>query len=288
MSARVRARWAIGGRRAAWLALVALAGCNCGEEAAPRVDGPTPYLRCHEAEPTGPEVRTVGDLTLRREGRRLTVEGLSETYRVAVGSGAPAEPPPEGVALVILIDGPADEVDTDRPVLSVAGPSARGVSADSPPRIIDATVLRAVRAGPVEWVPVAGAPDGRYAEAEEPCGLSEDDTEAWDLGEASVPRVVLAWAGPSEDPATRGLLAQEAGSSVIRGVMRETGAEGAIFAWPTTSLARGATEPAWGLVTAVAPLSGGSVVRADGARITPGWTVLSVGGDGLAREVDAP
>lgn len=264
------------------------AGCTCGGDGAERVEGPTPYRRCHLAEPRGAEERTIGPLTLRREERALTVEGLPDGYRVAVGAGPAEEPPPEA-DLVFLIGGDPPELPDGPPVFVVAGPDHGRIEDEPEGRIIDATVLRVIRAGPVEWVPVAGAPEGRYAASEDPCGLGPDDVEEWGLDDPPEGklRALVSWAGPSDDPATRGLLGEDAGSALIQRIMEETDAGSALFAWPRTSLGRGPTGEPGSLVTAIAPISGPWVVRADGARVRPGWTVVDVSPSGLSRRGDA-
>lgn len=261
------------------MALLALAGCDCGGETAARVDGPTPYVRCHLEEPTGPAEREVGGLTLRRDERTLTIDGLPTPFRLAVAAG-PAERAPEA-DLVVLIGG-SPTLEADAPVLWLDGAAPRQGVEDDSGGIIDATPLRLIRAGPLELVPVPGAPDGRYGEGE-PCGLGEDDVAQWDLGEAGGPRFVLAWAGPAGHPATRGLLGVDAGSELITRIMSETHSTGALFAWPGLTRPPEATEPTADLVTAVGPAGGAPTVLEDGSRIRAGWTLFEVDEGGVAR-----
>lgn len=220
-----------------------------------------------------------GGLRFVPDERALRVEGLPPSFRLAIASGGRADAPAADLYVVI------DPVPTERPteprlVLPGAAPIPESIG-----DAIDLTGFRTVRLGPLELAVVPGTPDGRYAEAAEPCGFGDDDVAGLALEEpaSDVHRVLLAYAGPAGVPSTVGHMGQDAGSSLVRRVMDETHASGALFAFPTTQLERGASPPTWDRVEPVSPASGPAVVRADGGRVRPGWTVFEVTERGLAR-----
>lgn len=265
----------------AWIAvlLLTLAGCSCGEEAALRVEGPTPHVRCYLAAAEEREW-TVGSVRLRVEGRALQIDGLESPYRFAVATG-PLAPPPDHAAFVVVLGG-VDALDPledfTRPVLLIAGGSDRWdewgerIESDANEGVVDATVLRSIRIGRLELIPVAGAPDGRYAASNGCCGLSGDVAEAWALPEADdgVHRLLLSWAAPE----ARGLLGASSSSPRVAAIAEEVGAEESIFAFPRES------------ERAIRPASGPWITRGDGSRVAPGWTLFEVGADGAPTRLD--
>ncbi|MCB9597483.1 MAG: hypothetical protein H6719_32480 [Sandaracinaceae bacterium] len=261
-----------------WVLLAALlCGCSCDDEPELAAEG---YVRCHQAAPIEGS-RTHGDLRLSLDERELTIEGLPDPFRVAVAAGpASPEPPDADVAillgevaeaprwsggpLVLVLPGGTDAWDGWSSRLRSEAAAEAGV--------IDATGLRRIRAGRVELVPVAGAP-ARYA-LPEACGLTEGDEDAWELDAppSGVTRVLVAWAAPE----AAGLLGLPAGSTEVRAVAREARTSEVVFAWPSE-------DP-----RSVRAAAGRWVVRANGSREPPGWTLFEAGTGGWSRVADSP
>ncbi|HJL17842.1 MAG TPA: hypothetical protein RMH99_19410, partial [Sandaracinaceae bacterium LLY-WYZ-13_1] len=249
--------------RGRWICLaLLLVGCSCDDEEELAVEGDAPYVRCHAAEAPAERRWSVGALRLARDGeRRLTIEGAPEPARLAVfagpGPGARPSEAAEAVAglephLIAVLGDLGDEPGPllaalgglGPPVLVVPGGADRraplvealeGLEGAAADRVVDASVLRAIRLGRLELVPVPGAPGGRYAVDEGACGFSDDDLDAWALDEPAdgAHRVLLAWAGPEgegDGSVTRGLMGTEAGSPRVGRLAEAVGARGALFA----------------------------------------------------------
>ncbi len=259
--------------RVRWFVCVALlAGCSCEEDREDLAgDG---RVLCHRATPPEGE-RRVGDRVLRFEDRTLSIEGVGATVRVAVAAGPLGPELPDADVVIVLggLDRPIP--DTHTVVLAIAGSDEWErwsehvrVDIDTSPGVIDATRLRLVRAGPLELVPVAGAP-ARYAPTDGSCGLDEADADAWDLEPppAGVTRVLAGWAAPE----AAGLLGLPAGAPVVEAIRARAHAGPAVFAWPRE-------DP-----RAVRPAAGPWIVRADGSRDAPGWTRFEVSARGWER-----
>jgi hypothetical protein len=288
-----------------------LAGCSCGDDAdAIRVSGDEGYVRCLAADAPEPRAWQVGALHLTTsEDRSLRIEGLPRSARVAVFRGpmsASAVHALDRAALAVVLGGIAAsrrEADAslaslaalEVPVLLIAGGGDRhdalrealaALEGGARDRIVDATPLRSIRLGAVELVPLAGAPEGRYARSSEACGLTEDDLDdvADDLGAPAhgVKRYLFSWAAPRGEgasSASRGIGGVEAGSQALRDFAEHIGAVGAVFAWPVESPTPREDDP---LRVAVGPLAGGWVELADGTRRAPAATLLTLTPDGLA------
>lgn len=259
--------------RVRWLVCVALlAGCSCEEDREDlAADG---RVRCHLAAPPEGE-RRVGHRVLRFDARTLTIEGVGETVRVAVAAGPLGPELPDADVVIVLgdLDGPIPE--TPAIVLAIAGADAWErwsehvrVDTDTRPGVIDATRLRLVRAGPLELVPVGGAP-ARYAPTEGSCGLAAGDADEWHLAPppAGVTRVLAGWAAPE----AAGLLGLPAGAPVVADIRARAHAGPAVFAWPREDR------------RSVRPAAGPWIVRADGSREAPGWTRFEASARGWAR-----
>lgn len=291
--------------RALLMAAALLAGCGGGEGelrvAEDRAAGELGYVRCLAAPAPAARSWSVGALRLALEGRRLTIAGLPAPARLAAVAG-PLDPASlqalRGAHLTLVLGELGDTREElsanlaalaglDVPVLVVAGGAERhgllqaafsaleGAARD---RVIDASVLRAVRIGAVELVPLAGAPLGRYASTDGSCGFGERDVEdvAEGLGAApdGVTRALVSWAGPSS---ARGLDGVEAGSALVARLATRVGARAIVFAWPDELAGGVEREP---LRVIVRPLSGPSG--------RPGAVHLTVGAGGLAVQDDSP
>jgi hypothetical protein len=251
---------------------------------------------------------TVGALRMHTEERGLTIEGATAPLRLAAFRGAalaeePIEPALDAIEAgaptlqVVLGDLGDDQAHVEtllgalatlpRPTLVVMGgrdhPAdvAAAIAAlpeDVRPRIVDASGLRVVRVAGVELVPVAGAPDGRYARDDDACGLGASDAEsiAGDVGSGDAVRFVIGWAAPSP---LRGIEGGEAGAASVAGLVTAIAARGGVYAWPDVRSAG----PAW-IVPAIA---GPPTVLTDGSRLEPGVTTIEIGPEG-PHAIEAP
>ncbi|MCA9607566.1 MAG: hypothetical protein KC619_18290 [Myxococcales bacterium] len=263
-----------------WLTALVLVGCSCEDDATSlAADG---YVRCHMADVQA-ETRHVGDLTLRFEDRTLTVEGMPSSPTVAVATGPLSGEAPEADLYIVL--GGLTEMPGLDPhgglVLAIAGGSDDGsrwqralsIDPESNRGIFDATRLRLVRIGRLELVPVAGAP-ARYAATDQSCGRGPDEADEWALDPPGqgVTRVLVSWAAPE----ATGLLGQPAGDPTVGAIRAAAHAGPVVFAWPREDAA------------AVRPASGPWIVRGDGHREPPGWTLFEASDEGWRRRPDSP
>lgn len=248
---------------------------------------------------------------MRLVGRRLSIEGAPSEWHLAAFSGPVHASAVRSLGgrrphLALMLGGVGDDDaeigrtltalgELGAPVLVIAGGADRhealerafgALEGQTKDRVVDASALRSIRVGAIELVPLAGAPEGRYAITNEACGLSAADAEevasALEDRSADVHRYVVSWAGPS---ATIGVASVEGGSARVSELIERTGAEGALFAWPSESAGRIEREP---LRVAVRPLTGPWIVAADGSRVAPGATLLTAGREGLAVADDSP
>lgn len=290
-----------------------LVGCgSCqGPPSELKVDGPTPYVRCMAAEPPDDGELAVGAVKIVREGRELTLRGLPDRATVVAFAGpGPATVEPDSLVrsakerepdlVVVLGDlGDAQEqaertlaalASLEVPVLVVAGGRDDAVvweeafdslDGDAAGRVVDATPYRRVLVGPHELVPVAGAPEGRYARTDQACGFGRDDLEEVEdaLGDAPAgQRILLSWAAPAGW--AEGLEGADPGDPALGELVDEGHLGSGLFAWPPSARppADGAEGP---LRLGVRPVSGPAVVGPDGSRATPGPTALALGPEGL-------
>lgn len=262
-----------------WLAALVLVGCSCEDDAESlAAEG---YVRCHMAAPAE-GTRRIGERTLRFEERTLTIEGMPSAVTLAVAAGPFGDEAPEADLYVLL--GDLSEAPTfdphGAPVLAIAGGAdgwdrwrqAVGNTGDTT-GLIDATPLRLVRAGPVELVPVPGAPS-RYAATDGACGRGGDDAEEWSLETpgAGTTRVLVSWAGGD----ARGLLGAPAGDPMVRAIRSSAHAGPVVFAWPREDS------------RAIRPAAGPWIVRGNGHREAPGWTLFEADAEGWRPRPDSP
>ncbi|HEY8429934.1 MAG TPA: hypothetical protein VIL20_16240 [Sandaracinaceae bacterium] len=291
----------------------ALAACDGDGEL--RVTGETGYVRCLAADP--PEARSwrVGALRLAIEDRTLRIDGAPAEWRLAaftgpVDAGAVAALRERRPHLAVLVGGAGGtEAEVSRtlsslaalgaPVLVVAGGDDRrdllarafaGLEGEAKDRVTHASALRSIRVGPIELVPLAGAPEGRYALTNDACGFARADVEA--LIEAAgapnegVRRYLLSWAAPrGAGAASLGVASVEAGSPLVAEAQEGARADGAIFAWPAEAAGRLQRSP---LRVALRPLTGRWISRPDGTRARPGATLLRATREGLVPTDGSP
>ncbi len=172
---------------------------------------------------------------------------------------------PQTDALVLLLAGGTDRWEAWSEGLARIGGDRAGV--------VDATPLRRIVAGPLELVPVAGAPP-RYARTDACCGIAADDVDSWQLEPTpeGVHRVLVSWAAP----ASRGILGVRVEVGPVAAIRSQTGATSALYAWPRL-------DP-----ESSRPVSGPWVTRAGGSREPPGWSLYVVTEEGLTRRPDSP
>lgn len=290
------------------LAVAGCSSCGCGS-VAPRAGGPTPYARCAAADPPAPRQVQAGALTLRLAGRELVLEGAPDPLRIAVFRGAAPHRDPiapaldavesAGAHLAIALGGLGDDEASVRasiealatlgiPVLVLGGGRddpdllAAAIAAlpdASAQRVIDVSPLRRIRVAGHVLVPVAGAPEGRYASSDRGCGVGDEDLEAIaaDLGEAtSERRLLLSWAAPEGVAVALGLEGATAGSPAIAALATRIGARGGLHAFPESQA---------GLLLGghlvVPPIVGPAPRRADGSAAPTGPLLVSLAADGL-------
>ncbi len=289
-------------RASVFLASLLLAACSCSG-AGPTAGGATPYVRCAMREPAPVEL-TLGALHLHAEGRTLTIEGASTPPRIAAFRGAaladePLEPTLDAIeagqpALQVVLGSLGDDAvhvqsllaalsTLSTPTLVVLGgrdhpadldEALAALPAEARGRVIDASAYRRLLVGGVELIPVAGAPEGRYARDDEACGLGASDAAALasevGSGEGAAPRFLLSFAAPAP---LAGIDGGEAGSESVATLARAVGARGALYAWPD------AAGPATARL--VPPLAGPAALLADGARLPSGAQVVTLSETGL-------
>ncbi len=260
------------------------------------------------ASPPAERQWRAGGLRLAIQGRELRIEGAPSSWTLATFTGPVdagsiralrRERPRLAVVLGAIGEDAADASRTlaalaelRAPVLVLPGGADRlevleeAFEALEPPAadlVVPAWALRRVTIGSIELVPVAGAPDGRYAIGDDACGFSADDVASFEPGDAAH-RYLLSWAAPrGSGPGSLGVASVEAGSPVLADLAERLGTEGAIFAWPHE--AAGSSAPRG---VAVRPLAGAWIVRADGSRAAPGATLLTAGPRGLELGRDSP
>jgi hypothetical protein len=270
-------------RRGLILALSLAAGCG-GEDAQLRVSGGTPYVRCLAGEPRVPaafEERFDAEL------RSLRIDDDSHEAVVFAGPGdADASTEIRAVRtlrpdFVLVLGDLGSTVARARanvraldaigaPVFFVAGGADRldvldGALAGAR-RVIDASRLRAIRFGDDQLVPLAGAPDGRYAIDAGACGFGRADVDALEVGHGAH-RTLVSWAGPPNAP---GIDGRPGGSALVARAFRRVGAQRLLYAWPREAGSR-ATDRA----AAVLPIGGPFVDLADRSRGRPAPTRIT-------------
>jgi hypothetical protein len=280
----------------------------CSSEARLRKAGLTPFVSCLVGpEPDARTIRT-GELELEIRERELTVRGPARPLRVAAFSAAALggtlgtstlERLRQSQAdLFILLGGVGDQpqpaaatlarlASLSSPTLAVLGGrdgwAAREKALEelkNAERIIDATVLRAVRIGRHTLVPLAGAEAGRYALGGAACGFDAADLDqvAEELGAAKSDetRWLLSWQAPSDlgpQLGPRTSFGLPLGSERVAAFARRISARGVLYAWPPDDRVAPATPFELG-VTGLPRLFGPRVEAGDGTRAALAALVL--------------
>lgn len=272
------------------LVLLLVVGCgSCGEEL--RVEGAHPYVRCLHVEPEEREWEA-GSISFAVEDRTLQITGeIASVIAFALTPGADlAELPEAPLRLVIggfaRDEGSATELLT---ALAEAGPTLllpggeddTGVLDDvlselDSPALVDLRGIHRVRFGGHEWVPVPGAPEGRYAVGENGCGFSATDLEKVELADPEGPRHLLTWAAPTgAGPLSQGLEGVAVGSELLADLAERVDAKGGLFAWPRRELAA-EHRPSEGVVHVFVPIWGRIVEGPDGSWSNGGVAALEL------------
>ncbi len=240
-------------------------GCDgCTKAGQLRVDGDFPYVRCLAVDEREAGQWTVGDLTLRVDGRVLTIDGAASPLRMAafVGPGPGSADPtaaiaalrPHGAKLVWVLGELGDtEAHAQRTLTALAAnPGVSLVLAsgrddfdvleeawdalpdEAAAHVIDLRPFRAVRVGSTVFGLTSGGAGGRYARNRSSCGFGEDDLDEVedafpDTDEAR--RFMVSWVAPAGGVA-RDEGGADGGDPVLRDFMTENEAAGGIFAWP--------------------------------------------------------
>jgi hypothetical protein len=247
--------------------------------------------------------------------RVLNVKGPTRALRLAaisapglgdpLGSAALATLREANADMIVLLggvgDGPALATATFKALASLSIPSLIVLGGrdtwsahekafeDLPPeaRIIDATVLRAIRIGNHTLVPLPGAEKGRYALQSTACGFDQSDLDeaAKELGAPSAgeTRWLLGWQAPTRIAGAIGPRTESGaalGSPLLTRFAEKVGAKGALYAWPTDEAAAAAQAGPLG-IAAVPRLFGPRLETASGSRLANGVMLLEVGSEGV-------
>ena len=283
--------------------MVLLSACDgCGGSVAElRVPGEHAYVRCLAGE--APEEREwrVGQLALAIEERTLTIGGVAGDARLVAFAGPGPSDVPVSEGLIALREEPpaivlvvgsigdtqpvanrtlADLAAVEVPVLVLAGgrddlevwrAAFEALVPGAEDRVIDVTALERIAIGEREWIPVSGAPGGRYARTDQACGWSAEDLDerAAVLGSGEgKQRALLAWAAPSGF-GLRGLTGLDPGDAELARFAERVGASTGVFAFPQES---GSNDHA----VIARPLVGPAIELADGTRLRPGPVTVSL------------
>ncbi len=274
-----------------FLLVAACDGCDgCGGEEL-RVEGDHPYARCLLVEPLERQ-RELGDLRLVLEERILTLEGeVPHVVAFALSPDATLDELPEAPLRIVLGGFARDDASAKRllAALAAAGPTLLLPGGEDDTEVMDAALgevdaeglidlrgVHLVRFGGHEWVPVPGAPDGRYARGDHGCGFADADLTAIDLPEATGPRHLLSWAAPaSAGPLAQGLGGVAVGSEPLGALGQRLGATGGMHAWPRREAAA-AHAPGDGAAHVSVPVWGRIVEGPDGSWSRGGVAALEL------------
>ena len=322
------------------LALVSLlclaSGCSCGwgcGAGALEVGGDHPYRRCLMDDAPEDGERRIGPLGVKIDRRTLAIDLDSDAVRISIVADLPAEAAALevmargleelSVEIVIVLGGLGDDepgvtralaalTALDIPVLILGGGAddaellEEGLDAleeEDAEKVVNIRGIRRIELLEHVFIPVAGAPEGRYARGEGHCGFGAADLAdvADYLGDPveGERRWLLSWAAPVGDGPRSPSLGYgdvEAGSPALRVLAEEVGAEGGVHAWPrarallptdaTGALLLPVGAPSPSLRIVVPPLAGPPAQRADGSRVASQALVFVLGSEGMAL-VDA-
>lgn len=290
--------------------------------------GANAFAHCMEASLLSDRSSSVGSTRLVIDDGVLTITGLRAPAQIATFSGAGfgGVPSAESLAnvrasspsLAFVLGGIGDDLDSAKrnlaafaslrvPVIFVAGGRDEQVVIDDAldsleddvqTRVFDASRLNKIVIGASVFVPVAGAPLGRYARTNASCGYSQQDLDKRDdaLGRAgSEHRYLLSWAAPTSSSrrgVSSALLDVDGGDPMLARFAARIGAVGGLFAWPAENarlpiaavgegvLSRGEANHALRLV--VPQINGAGIIRADGSRVAPGFALLELSDAGIS------
>lgn len=226
------------------------------------------------------------------------VKATSPSLIVMLGGvGDAAETATRNIAALAALRLPVVVVPGGRDEMEPLEDAFDELSGDATARVFDASRLRKIVVGGATFIPVAGAPRGRYARTAHACGFEQSDLDARDdvLGRAgSEKRFLLSWAAPRGEGArgvSRGLANVDAGDAMLLDFASRVGARGGLFAWPSDAamlpmphdgsrvLSRSEAAATFRLVV---PALTHSLPRDDGGSVRAGFALVEVRSDGLA------
>lgn len=283
-----------------------MGGCDCG--AAPRVEGPHPYIRCALADVPDDAELTRGGLTLSRASRRLGLDLRAPLLAYGAGPGAAAALATLPDARVHLVLGgfartPATaeaflEALASRATFALLLPGGEddaGIWAsamdEAPAHLVDLAPYREIVLPGGRFAIVPGGPPA-YARGDGSCGFGADDLGLLEPSEDEGRRWLLAWAAPRRTgpgAVDLGFGAVHAGDPDIAALFTRLAAEGGVYGWPRTQAGRGASPvgqarapgtPA-GDLEVVVPVLGSPIERFDESVLPSGALELAVGASGL-------
>lgn len=232
------------------------------------MEGEYGFTRCVSLDEPAPSEIKVGDLTLRTEGRTLTIHGLAEAVDLAAFSGpapAPVVTPQLGPLasrsphLALILGGFGDTQAQAKATLTALGelpfpvlmlPGGRdgrdrlvkamaALGDPAPANLVLLDRYRSVRFAGHEFVLLPGAERGRYGLDASVCGFDADSLSqrASDLGdpEDGVVRSLWSWTAPARGgvyAVSRTHLGLDVGSVAVAEFADRVGAAGGLFAWP--------------------------------------------------------
>ncbi|MBK8172588.1 MAG: hypothetical protein IPK60_19930 [Sandaracinaceae bacterium] len=301
-----------------------IAACSKSSEDA----GPNTFAHCMSESTLGNTSAAIGAIRLVIDDGVLTISGARTPIRIAAFSGPGAHGASIAASLsrvattaptvVFILGGLGDDIESAKrhiaalaalrvPVLFVAGgrdesgvvdDAFESLSGDAEERVLDASRLHKIVIGDAVFIPIAGAPSGRYARSNDACGYAQSDLDKRDdaIGRAgSEHRYLLSWAAPTSTAlrsAATGLEGKDAGDPMLARFAARVGASGGLFAWPVESamlptpgdsarvLSRGEASRAFRMV--VPPIGEVGTMREDGSRVAPGFALVQVAQGGLS------
>ena len=294
-------------------------GCG-GAPSGLRVAGATPYVRCMGYPEVARLSGRVGRREVELDGRTGTIHGLGANVSVTAFAGTGLLAAPADVAravgtlksdpgdlLLVLGDLGADDAALAALLTALAEVETVSIvlpgGADDGDRLDRAfealpsaarlriwpghRIHRVVLGASHEIFLAAGAPGGRYAVDRGACGHDADDLEGLvDLAESapeiqgeSTRRWLVSWAAPT-GLSDRGLFGASIGDPDLAETADALGVAGGIYAWPAEQVDRLGPGAARAHVV-VPPLAGPAMERADGRRVLPGATPITLSPAGI-------
>ena len=266
------------------------------------------FVRCGQLDPPQAREATVAGLTLRVDGRVLTIL-TPGAIRIAAFAGPVGSTFTDAdiarlkgsrAQLALFMGGLGDtealaranlaQLATVRlPTLFIAGGDDRAsvieaafdaLDPSARDYMIHASGLRELRIGTLRFAVVAGAALGRYARDGQACGFTAEDlteiAQAVAAGGADRPWL-LSWHAPSGRGVSSSFGSTEVGSPVLAAALDVAGS---VSAFPEVEAGRPMSSQAAIVVPRLSPTG---TLRVDGSRVGAGLTVLALRPEGLVQ-----